>query len=118
MAPVEGASLTGTTWVIDFIAGQDALTGSPPEITFGADGRATGTGGCNRFRAGYLAEGRGLRLEPAVATRMGCAEAAMTQEAAFFEALSAVDGFGFSPDGRLFLLGLTGRTLMTARPAG
>ncbi|MDX1382101.1 MAG: META domain-containing protein [Thermoanaerobaculia bacterium] len=69
-------------------------------LAFGDDGRASGSGGCNRYTAGYEADGGGsLSFSPAAATMMACPVAAVAdQEAAFFAALDGVETWAVDGD--------------------
>ena len=88
--------LTGTSWRATAVHdGRGAVVSVVPgtEVTmeFGADGRASGSAGCNRWHAGYRSGGASLRFDPVAATRMACrGEALATQEQAFLKALESV----------------------------
>lgn len=92
----QSQSLAGTSWrVTGFNNGRQAvvsvLTGSTLTMAFSGDGKASGSAGCNRFTAGYTAEGQKLTFGPAAATRMMCAAAGvMEQEQQFLKALETV----------------------------
>ena len=88
--------LAGTSWTATAIhngkgAVASLVPGSTVTLTFGADGQASGSAGCNRYTARYEAEGSSLRFQPAAATRRMCpGEALMAQEQAFLKALESV----------------------------
>jgi heat shock protein HslJ len=90
------SELAGTSWKATGINNGkggvvSVTTGSTVSLAFGADGKASGSAGCNRFTAGYTAEGSSLRFAPAAVTRMMCPqEGVMEQEAAFLKALESV----------------------------
>jgi heat shock protein HslJ len=89
-------SLAGTSWRATGINNGKGAVGSlvadsSVTMAFGADGRASGSAGCNNFGSGYQAEGSALRFTPAAATRRMCGAAGvMEQEQAFFRALESV----------------------------
>jgi heat shock protein HslJ len=89
-------TLAGTSWSATAIhngkgAVASLVAGSAVTLTFGADGQASGSAGCNRYMARYQAEGSSLRFQPAAATRRMCpGEALMEQERAFLKALESV----------------------------
>jgi len=56
-------------------------------LQFGADGKVTGHGGCNRFFGDYELTGEALKIGPLGATRMACPEPAMSFEISFLEAI-------------------------------
>ena len=58
-----------------------------PAVTFGADGRLSGTSGCNRMIGSWKLEGTTLKLGRIGSTMMMCSPEAMKVEAAFLEKL-------------------------------
>ncbi len=106
--------LVGHVWVAEDVGGGGVIDSSRIELVFDRDGRVYGTGGCNRFRAGYVLTGEGLQLGAAGATMMACPEALMAQERRVFDALAHVDRFDIDATGALVLIGAD-RPLMTAR---
>jgi heat shock protein HslJ len=92
----QARDLAGTAWKATGINnGKGAVVsvaaGSTVSLAFGADGRASGSAGCNNFTAGYTVDGSSLRFGPAAATRKMCPEAdVMEQEASFLKALESV----------------------------
>lgn len=106
--------LVGRVWVAEDVGGGGVIDSSRIELVFDRDGRVYGTGGCNRFRAGYVLTGEGLQLGAAGATMMACPEALMAQERRVFDALAHVDRFDIDATGALVLIGAD-RPLMTAR---
>ena len=67
------------------------------------DGRASGSGGCNRFAGGYLLDGARLAFEPLASTRMACEPEVMQAESDFFAALARTARFRID-EGELVLL--------------
>jgi heat shock protein HslJ len=101
----QSQSLAGTAWrVTGYNNGRQAvvsvLTGTTLTMAFSADGRVSGSAGCNRFTAAYTADGQKLTLGPAAATRMMCArpEGVMEQEQQFLKALETVATARFEGD--------------------
>jgi heat shock protein HslJ len=88
--------LAGTSWKATGINNGkggvvSVASGSTVSMTFGTDGRASGSAGCNSFTASYTADGSSLRFGPAAVTRKMCADGkVMEQEAAFLKALETV----------------------------
>jgi heat shock protein HslJ len=98
-------SLAGTSWqVTGFNNGRQAvvsvLSGTTLTMAFSAEGRVSGSGGCNRYSAAYTAIGQKLTFGPAAATRMMCAgpEGVMEQEQQFLRALETVATARFEGD--------------------
>lgn len=113
-----GASLEGDTWVL---ATASPLGGgeAAPSIEF-ADGNVTGSGGCNRFGATYLAEGSELAIGTLRSTQMACPPPADATERRFFAALAKVEGWRLEQD-ELVLTGSGGEELLrfgTSSPVG
>jgi putative lipoprotein len=104
-------ALLGPAWVVEDIAGRGVVDRLRSDITFGADGRAHGSGGCNRFTGGYTLAGPSLRFDAMAQTNMACADAAMDQEARFHAALAQVRAWRME-DTRLHLLDGRGATVV------
>jgi heat shock protein HslJ len=88
-------NLGGTTWtVLSYNNGKQAAvsvaTGTSLTLDFGADGRVSGSAGCNRFTGTYTAPAGAVSMTGVAATRRMCAEPAgvMEQEAAYLTALT------------------------------
>jgi heat shock protein HslJ len=88
--------LAGTSWSATGINnGKQAVVGlvqgTSVTLAFGADGRATGSAGCNSYTAAYSVDGSNLKFARAAATRKMCAQPdVMDQEIAFLKALETV----------------------------
>jgi heat shock protein HslJ len=87
--------LPGTTWRLVELNGAPAA--APTTVTLTEDGRIEGQGPCNRFTAEYSGRWPDLRFQPAAATRMACPD--LAAEAAFFDAIGAVDAAALGADG-------------------
>jgi heat shock protein HslJ len=91
------SGLAGTAWrVTGYNNGKQAvvsiLADTAMTIAFDAEGRATGSAGCNRYTAAYSQDGEKVTVGPAAATRRMCArpDGVMEQEALFLKALETV----------------------------
>jgi heat shock protein HslJ len=88
-------SLAGTRWQVTGINnGRQALVsvlgGTTVSMAFDAEGRVSGSAGCNQFNARYEAEGSKIRFLAPAATRKMCpGEGVMAQEQQFLKALEA-----------------------------
>ncbi len=83
------------TWLAEDIRGGGVIDNAQSKITFDADGKVSGSGGCNRFRGSATMGGDQLKIGPLGSTRMSCTSALMDQETKFFLALEAARSFVF-----------------------
>jgi putative lipoprotein len=109
--PRRRAALIGHAWVAEDIGGRGVMDRLRTEITLSPEGRAHGSGGCNRFTGSYELDGASLRFGRMASTRMACAPAAMEQERRFHEALAAVAGWRLE-GGLLHLTDAAGASLI------
>lgn len=87
-----GLPLAGTEWQCLTIAGAPVKDPQPPTLAFGADGRASGFAGVNRYGGSWTAAaGNALKLGPMAATRMAGPPERMDLEQRFLAALEGVD---------------------------
>ncbi|MET7403021.1 META domain-containing protein [Dactylosporangium sp. NPDC005572] len=93
--------LAGPRWVVDTLVTGE-VAGSVPAgveawLTFGTDGRVTGSDGCNQLGGAYTAEGSTIRFADLVTTKMACQDERAAVESAVLRVLrgevrSAIDG--------------------------
>jgi heat shock protein HslJ len=107
-------TLEGTDWTILRVGDMDALPDRPANIAF-ADGRISGTSGCNRFSGSYDVNTTALTLGPIAATKMACPGTAMEQETKLFAMLKGTIGMTFRNGDTLILTGTNGRTVVLKR---
>ena len=62
--------------------------GTAITANFGADGKLTGSAGCNNYTAGYQTDGNKIAIGPAATTLMACEQAVMDQETQYLAALA------------------------------
>lgn len=103
---VPPATLNGTSWQIEHIEGAPAIPDAEAQLAF-ADGRLSGTAGCNRLMGSFTQSKDALSFAQIATTRMACAPALMQQERRLVDALGQVQTWEFSPDGLLLLRGQT-----------
>ena len=102
-ASQDAMTLDGTKWTLD---------GSPAITLQFADGRISGSGGCNQYHATYTASGSTLTFGPIAATKRACLEDDRNRgEVAYFEALSKVASY-FATADRLTLRDAAGAVLL------
>ena len=81
-------AIAGTTWVVQELGGA-ATTDPKPQVTFGEDGRLTGTTGVNRIMGQYGVTDGMLVVAQATTTRMAGPPEAMEQEQRLLALLAA-----------------------------
>jgi heat shock protein HslJ len=94
-------SLAGTAWrVLSINNGNQAVTsvvtGSGVTLTLSQDGVASGSTGCNDFRAIYVSDSSSLSFSPVITTRRACSGTLANQEQWFLAALSASSTYTLS----------------------
>jgi putative lipoprotein len=77
-------------WLVEDISGRGVIDNLPSTLTFDANGRVYGAGGCNRFTGAIKSSADGLSFGPLAATQMACPPAIADQESRYFAALAAV----------------------------
>lgn len=120
---ISAADLNGTTWtLLELNPDQSALADTPVTISF-ADGKISGSGGCNNYNGGFTLAGDnpfGMTVGPVVSTKMACPDPILNQETAYFTALEKVSQWGYRI-GRLVMYYDKGQgefgTLLFAPPA-
>jgi heat shock protein HslJ len=97
--------IEGTSWNATGInngrqAVQSVLNGTTVTLSFGANGDASGSGGCNHYSGRYQASGSSISIGGIAVTAMDCAEPAgvMEQEQAYLKALAAARTVRFEGD--------------------
>ncbi len=95
-------SLEGTTWTIVMTDQLPVLEGIQTEVRF-ADGRVSGTAGCNRFNGSYSVASNVMTFGPMTSTRMMCPEKQMAQEAKFLALLGNKSTIRYAVEGNLIL---------------
>jgi putative lipoprotein len=98
-------SLRNVTWVAEDIGGRGVVDRVQSTVRFGADGRLTGTGGCNHMFGTYEADAGTLRVGPMGGTQKACPPAVMDQETKFFAALGGARTYAFDGNGFLTIAG-------------
>jgi heat shock protein HslJ len=108
----EAPSLDGTAWVLASLPGRTLVPGSSVTLQF-ADGRLSGSDGCNRYSGSYSVKGATFAVAPNLAsTQMACDPGLMEQARAYVSALTGAESYRVSGD-RLELLSASGATLAT-----
>jgi heat shock protein HslJ len=106
------SDLTGASWLVEDIAGRGVIDRAQTFIRFDADGRVSGSTGCNRFSGLATIEGDTVKLGPLATTRRACVPALMDQEQKFLKAIEEVRSFSLDQNGLLYLLGADAQPLL------
>lgn len=92
--------LTGTTWVLESLSTgtggiSSLIAGTEIDANFSADGKLTGSAGCNQYFADYTLSGSSLGIGPAGSTKKYCGEPAdlMQQEQSYLSLLGSVAAY-------------------------
>jgi heat shock protein HslJ len=119
----ESTALAGTAWTVVELAGEavpvDATPAArQPHLVFGADGRLSGSDGCNRLTGSYTVKANGISFGQIAGTRMACPNAD-TRASRFHAAMKGTSHWSIV-NGRLHFLGATGKPLavLARRDAG
>lgn len=95
LAPTEPRSLVESSWIVRSLHdGKQGIVSVPAGVTitarFGADGKVSGSAGCNEYGGAYIAEGSELAFSPLRVTRKACPGEAMAQETRFLAGMERV----------------------------
>jgi heat shock protein HslJ len=93
-------SLDGTKWTIMMLDQMPSLDTLRTEVRF-ADGKISGTAGCNRFTGTYSHKSNVLTFGAIASTKMMCPEKQMAQEAKFMRLLQGSVTKRYSVEGNL-----------------
>lgn len=109
--------IANTAWRFVSINGVEVAGDRPAELRF-ADGRMSGSAGCNRFMGDYSLENDMLRAAKLASTLMACNGPGAAQEEAFFKVASRPMLVSFDATGRLVLNDLFGGSAVLVRTGG
>jgi len=114
--PADPALLQGAAWIVEDINRGGVIDNSRLTLIFGADGRVSGSTGCNGLSGTYSVSGKKLTLSPLAMTRRACLAPALSmQEAKYTGALNGELTWSITGDGALELTGDGGRRVLLRR---
>ena len=114
--PSDPALLLGAEWIVEDINRTGIIDNSHLTLTFGADGRVSGSTNCNTFGGVYSADETTVTLAPLAMTRKACLAPAMAQqEQKYMAALNGEMSWTMTADGALELAGPAGQRLLLRR---
>jgi heat shock protein HslJ len=95
--------LASTQWRLSSFGSSGSLTsvvkGTTITLKFGADGRASGSAGCNSYAADYRVQGENVSFSRILSTKKACLDqAANQQEVRYLAALEAAGKFQLGDD--------------------
>jgi heat shock protein HslJ len=103
--------LADGVWLAEDIGGRAVVDQAPTTLSFTTDGRAEGSGGCNRYSGPVSVDGSAIVFGPLSATRKACVPVVLDQEQKFLIALAGARSYVL--DGSILTLRDTGgRTLV------
>ncbi len=102
--------LVGTHWVAESINGRAIAGPNMPQLSFGAEYRLSGSGGCNRVFGVYEAADKHIDLRGLGRTERACEAPIMAQEDAFLDVLKDADRYDRGA-GRLVITAEDGRSV-------
>ncbi len=112
----DSAALKGGVWIVEDINRTGIIDNSRLTLTFGEDGRVSGSTNCNGFSGTYTVDGAKLTLGALMMTRRAClAEALSRQEQKYTDALDGELSWTITDDGALELTGAEGRRVLLRR---
>jgi heat shock protein HslJ len=109
-AGADVAGLAGTGWLLTSLNGQDAPAEPAISLTFDAEGRVSGSDGCNRYNGQATIEDTTLTFGLLASTRRACPGPIMEQARAYQTALSQTTSFALAEE-QLTLLDADGQPL-------
>jgi heat shock protein HslJ len=93
------AELAGSNWKLSDLNGAAPVAGTKVTLGFGADGRASGSAGCNNYGGSYTGGEGTLAVGPLMSTKMACVgEGVMEQESSFLGLLQRAASYTLDGD--------------------
>jgi len=106
-----GGDLTGKVWALTQLASKPPVAGTGISAQFGADGKVSGSAGCNRYTGTYTTSGNSITFSsPMATTMMMCDAPVMEQESAYLKALGEAKTYAVKDD-QLTLAGANNNSL-------
>jgi heat shock protein HslJ len=111
-ASQQGGDLTGKVWALTELMGKPPMDSTGISAEFTADGKVSGSAGCNRYSGTYTVSGGNITFSsPMASTMMMCDQGVMDQESAYLKALGEAKTFSVQGD-QLTLSGGDGAQLV------
>ena len=91
------------THQVEDINGSGVIDNAHVTVSFQADGKVSGSTGCNRFIGSYAVGGHALQIKPLATTRRACVPAIESQQTRFLDVMKDVSSWDTDQRGRLVL---------------
>ena len=115
-AEADPALLQGADWVVEGLNRGGVIDNTRLTLTFGADGKVSGSTNCNRFNGTFTATATSVSFGPLAMTRRACTgEALSLQQRKYMDALGGVMAWTIEADGALVLTGDAGKRVLLRR---
>lgn len=112
----EVGSPVGPLWIAQEIIGDAVPVEHEVTLQLGADGQASGKGGCNQYGGPYELSGASISFGALASTKMACEPTAvMAREQLYFNALAKVTHYELRNDAELVLLADNGNRIVLRR---
>ena len=94
-----GGDLTSQVWGLTALLGQPLVSGTGISAQFTADGKVSGSAGCNQYAGKYTTSGSSITFDPSImSTAMACEQAVMDQEQVYLKMLPEVKTYEVKGD--------------------
>jgi putative lipoprotein len=103
----------GATWLVEDIGRRGVIDNAQTTLRIDADGKVSGSTGCNRYFGKATLDGATLHFGPLATTYRACPPALMDQESKFLAALREARMAHLDAMGRLQITKARGETLLT-----
>ncbi len=115
-AEADPALLQGADWVVEDLNRGGVIDNTRLTLTFGADGKVSGSTNCNRFNGTFTATATSVSFGPLAMTRRACTgEALSLQQRKYMDALGGVMAWTIEAEGALVLTGDAGKRVLLRR---
>ena len=94
-----------------------AVTGYLAILEFTETDQITGNSGCNVFHGAVAIDQNSISVGPLAGTRMACSDQLMEQEMRLYSAIDLAQQWAIDRQGRLHLVDVSGKTVLSASPA-
>ncbi len=109
--------LRNSHWRIEKNFENKAVKGYAAILEFTETDHISGNSGCNVFHGGVAIDQNSISVGPLAGTRMACSDQLMAQEMHLYAAIDVAQQWAIDRQGRLHLVDVSGKTVLSASPA-